>query len=331
MKNKLHRTFDSAGFFLLLLLAPINSLVPLVETRRDQYGGTGLFSKSAVNKGEPLIAVTLSERVLEATPLSVIDTVVDKLAMRKEDKYDAKRGSWSIGATLATWKLLNDGNMASEDNLHLLGVSTATHSYAKTLPWEKIKWQLPILWDSNVFFQSIIEGCEQVTESGQDVSQEAEKMCRQVSRMTDYFHYIGHFLAGELGLVLEKKGFHFLQSDIEKACEHSLALVFSRAFTCSSGEIVMLPTIDVANHNNVPNAILQNTKHGLTLLAAESISLNQEITISYGFEEGEPNAFAGYGFIPNGWPAGSDGEKALQQAILWGQERTKQDLLLCEN
>ena len=308
----------------------------MIETRWDSFGGRGLFAMTAIPQGTPMLAIPERNVVYEAASGSFVDRVVDQLPFRNDTV--SQRGAWSLGAILATWKLARDHNPISESTIMMerLGITMSAADYAGSLPWKETQWQLPILWDAVTLHQSLIYGCEEVVNARSSSDELTEVLqrdmldtCHKAQCLVMNLQKTGACLAQELEPALKEEGLTVSPLNVLHACEQSMALVYSRSLLhSSSGKLALIPTIDFANHHASPNAYLQNTVDGVTLVAKESIALDEEITITYGLDSGNgdrsPCAFSSYGFVPQTLANSKDvGGKALQAAIRWGQKTAK--------
>ena len=341
----------------------------LVETKQDPFGGTGLYATGPITKGETMYRLPEQGIVFADAPEHTLLSECIDFLTGGADKCGITE-SLSIGASLASWRLLQQqppqqnhqqqSNMLQDQIKQQVGISTASEFHAESLPWEKARWQLPIMWSEEVLDQALNYGIDQVVlmtsisqhyyqsehynamqqqtqqQQQQQVEQHAQDIqhaCQEAKKRVVNFQVAAARLAQELGPPLqETHGITATPEDVSLACHQAMALVFSRTFL-HRGEITMLPIIDCANHEAVPNAKLQNDYEtsGSMLVAQQDIAQGDEVTISYGLEEsGSVLSFSGYGFIPHGMAEESAAGKALQLAALKGQEIAKEQLRMQE-
>lgn len=301
---------------------------PVVEKRRDTFGGSGLFAIHAIETGTPLITVPHDDVIYGTARNIIVDEIVDSVSGHSDTI--GERGIWSISASLACWKLLKDHDLMADSSLHRIGVSPAITRYASTLPWNESLWQLPVLWTAEVLDKSLIHGFDHAMDCDEDV-QEVEQACMEAKMRVKNLRRHGDSLSRRLGQQLRMHGLLPKGASAESLrliCQQAEALVFSRTFLHSSGKVALLPTIDCANHSVEPNASFRDTEDGVTLQSTRPITSNEEVVITYGLEQGNcAMAFAGYGFIPLGMLAKNVGGNALSSAAGKGQELTKKRIL----
>ena len=320
-----------------------------VELRLDPHGGTGLYANEAIQAGQTLNVMAQKDVVFRADEHSVIGTVIEKFfGLPPDGETNGFTESCSIGATLASWKLLADSNHRKHS-----GIRDTTAYHASTLPWEQARWQLPLLWSDEVLDQALEYGQQQAlflleeeeqesppqgnhpnynTYSQQQQQQQKEDIqqaCESAKRQVLNFQLAAACLAEELGPALQKQyGMDSTPAEVSLVCHQALALVFSRTFLhAATGEKCMFPTIDSANHHATPNAETKSDPHhpgGVLLVACRPIQKDEEITITYGLEDANAGiSFSGYGFVPNGMAQNSVADKALQLAARKGQDIAK--------
>jgi hypothetical protein len=328
---------------------------PIAERRMDGFGGYGLFTNEAVVAGQNLLTIVGSTVVFAAAKGTLIDDIADTVSI-EGDTYD-QRCAWSIGASLATWRLLRDhphvnenGDIADETIAHnFVGISTAMNDHAESLPWRDSQWQLPSLWSTETLDAALIHGFKCVAENFDKDSTASlitiESACVEAKQRVTRLRTVAYKLSGAVrehvqvrGGLIENAGF----ADIDLACLQAMAMVFSRSCKHISGKLALLPTIDCANHSTTPNARINSDQYqvdgesdNVILEATEAIDINMEVTISYGIEMGDnhpaereshgPASFAVYGFIPSGL-TNCQGSRALQAAAIWGQQLSKEEL-----
>lgn len=312
------------------LARPASHSAVAVEQRTDSHGGTGLYAKHTVDRGTTLDSMQQEDVVFGADEASFVGSVVDKFCVGRNGFTE----SCSIGASLASWRLLHD----DETTRKQAGIPGITAEHAATLPWDKARWQLPLLWSDEILASALQYGSQQVSQCqggrplNSDDVEEIREACEVAKMRVKSFKSAAARLAEELGPELKRQyGIDCSTDEISLACHQAMGLVFSRTFLHPpSGEMTMFPTIDSANHNAIPNAETKadpNNKGGVLLVARQDIQAGEEITIAYGLEEASTSlSFSGYGFVPQGMAQKSAADTALQLAAVRGQELARRQL-----
>jgi SET domain len=347
-------------------------ILSVVETRTDPFGGTGLYATAAIAQGHDVYHCSgLDEIVycsLDDNDTSPIATCVKSFCIGK----NAFTESVSIGASLASWKLFQDcGGLFQQKQQQQqqtaweqqAGILQATANHAANLPWEKAKWQLPVVWPPHVLQSALAYGYNQVVMEQQQqeeestslslvqlqtFQQELQEVCDAAKNRVANFQLAAVRLAEELEPILNANYCHdntimavdstllFSSEQVHMACHQAMAMIFSRSFLHpQTGEMTMLPIIDSANHNATPNCDLKNhvATRGVKLVANQDIQIGDEITITYNLEamsedKDKAISFAGYGFVPLGMAQQSPAGRVLHLAAIKGQEMARELLLL---